>query len=191
MIVPIHLFPSFQNNNISCELLSADSHPSQQAGSIDLTLRFDDFPNKQFVHAFILANIYNPILGLDFLKKYQITIDNNQLKVNIADIVLTEKYIPDLKEIDYDSHSLDNILALFPDLISGKIRSNAKIHPFEHQLDVSGSSIAFRPRRLNPEKTKELNSQIDELLRLNIIRSSTSLWASPVDLVKKKMTFID
>ena len=185
-IVPIHMFPSLQNNNISCELLSADGHPLQQAGSIDLTLRFDDFPSKQFVHTFILANIYNPILGLDFLKKYQITIDTNLLKVSIADTVLTEKHIPDLQEIDYDSHSLDNILALFPDLISGEIRSSVKIHPFEHQLDVSGSPIAFRPRRLNPEKTKELNSQIDELLRLNIIRSSTSPWASPVHLVKKK-----
>ena len=185
-IVPIHMFPSLQNNNISCELLSADGHPLQQAGSIDLTLCFDDFPSKQFVHTFILANIYNPILGLDFLKKYQITIDTNQLKVSIADTVLTEKHIPDLQEIDYDSHSLDNILALFPDLISGEIRSSVKIHPFEHQLDVSGSPIAFRPRRLNPEKTKELNSQIDELLRLNIIRSSTSPWASPVHLVKKK-----
>ena len=39
----------------------------------------------------------HPRLGLDFLKKYQITIDLNQLKVNIADTVLTEKHIPDLK----------------------------------------------------------------------------------------------
>ena len=86
-IVPIHMFPSLQNNNISCELLSADGHPLQQAGSINLTMRFDDFPSKQFVHTFVLANIYNPILGLDFLKKYQITIDTNQLKVSIADTI--------------------------------------------------------------------------------------------------------
>ena len=165
-IVPIHMFPSFQNNNISGELLSADGHPLQQAWSIDLTLRFDDFSNKQFVNTIIPADIYNSILGL----KYQITMDTNQLKVNIADTVLTEKHIPDLQEIDYDSHSLDNILVLFPDLISGEIRSNTKIHPFEHQLDLSGSPIAFTPTRLNPNKTKELNFQIDELLRLNIIR---------------------
>ena len=76
-IVPIQMFPSFQNNNISCELLSADGHPLQQSSNIDLTLRFDDFPNKQFAHTFILANIYNPILELDFLKKYQITTDTN------------------------------------------------------------------------------------------------------------------
>ena len=68
-IVPIHMFPSFQNNNILCELLSPNGHSLQQAGSIDLTLRFDDFPNKQFVHAFILANIYNPILGPGMRKR--------------------------------------------------------------------------------------------------------------------------
>ena len=106
--------------------------------------------------------------------------------MNIADTALTAKHTPDLQEIDYNNHSLDDILALFPDLISGKIRSNAKLHPFEHQLEVSGSSIAFRPRRLNPDKTKELNLQLDELLRRNIIRSSTSPWAILVHLVKKE-----
>ena len=68
-IVPVHMFLFFQNNNISCELLSADGHPLQLAGSIDLTLRFDDFPDKHSVHTFVLANIYNPILGLDFFKE--------------------------------------------------------------------------------------------------------------------------
>ena len=48
LIVPISIFPSFQNNNISCKFLSADGHLLQQAGRIDLTLRFDHFPNKQF-----------------------------------------------------------------------------------------------------------------------------------------------
>ena len=36
-IVPIPMFPSFQNNNILYELLSTDGHPLQQAGSFDST----------------------------------------------------------------------------------------------------------------------------------------------------------
>ena len=44
----------------------------------------------------------------------------------------------------------------------------------------------LRPRRLNPEIKQELDTQLDEMLRLNIIHTSTSPWASPVHLVKKK-----
>ena len=128
------------------------------------------------MHTFILADIYSPILWLGLFKKYQI-IDTNQLKVNIADTVLTLKYIPDLLDIDYNSHLLD-ILALFPDLIFGKIPN--WVH-FNINL-----TCRVRQLHLDPEKTKELNSQIDELLRLNIIRSSTSSWASPVHFVKKR-----
>ena len=39
---------------------------------------------------------------------------------------------------------------------------------------------------MNPEKSKELNVQIAEMLRLNVIQPSTSQWSSPVHLVKKK-----
>ena len=61
-----------------------------------------------------------------------------------------------------------------------------KLHPFEHSIDVEGTPVAFRPRRLGPEKLRELNNQLDEMLAIKIIRPSTSPWASPVHLVKKK-----
>ena len=80
--------------------------------------------------------------------------------MNIADTILTEKHIPDLQEIDYDSRSLDNILALFPDLISGEIRSSVKLHPFEHRLDVSGSPIAFRPSSIRSSIRKKQKNSI-------------------------------
>ena len=78
------------------------------------------------------------------------------------------------------------MLEQFPDLISGIISVNKKVRPFEHSIDVQGPPKAFWPRRLNPEKTCELNKQLNEMLRLKVIRSSTSPWASPVHLVKKK-----
>ena len=61
-----------------------------------------------------------------------------------------------------------------------------KLHPFEHAITVEGTPKAFRPRRLNPKKKRELDRQLDEILKLKIIRSSTSSWASPVHFVKKK-----
>ena len=104
----------------------------------------------------------------------------------MPEFVLKKNQILEKQQIDYDKLSLPDILELFPDLTSGQIRVDSKLHPFEHQMDVSGSPIAFRPRKLNPEKKQKLDTQLDEMLRLNIICTSTSPWASPVHLVKKK-----
>ena len=82
-IVSLRMF-SFQINR-----LSADGHPLQQAGRINLILRFHEFPNKQLV----LAHMHNPILGLKVLKKYQVVIDTYELKVNFANTVLTAKQL--------------------------------------------------------------------------------------------------
>ena len=58
----------------------------------------------------------------------------------------------------------------------------------EHQIDfVPGAQIPNRPAyRSNPEETKELQRQVDELLSKGLIRESMSPCAIPVLLVPKK-----
>ena len=182
----MHLFPDFHNGIRSCDLFAVDAKPLTQAGEMDLTLSFDTLPNNKFVHTFILADISHPILGLDFLHNNHIIIDTHSYTVSLGEPSTSFTQIPPLPNVDLDKLSLLDILALYPNLISGELHVNKKVHPFEHSIDVEGPPITFRPRRLSPEKTRELNRQLDEMLRLNIIRSSTSPWASPVHLVKKK-----
>ena len=58
----------------------------------------------------------------------------------------------------------------------------------EHQIDfVLGASMPNRPvYRTNPEETKEIESQVQELLDKGWIQKSLSLCAMPVLLVPKK-----
>ncbi|XP_057485167.1 uncharacterized protein LOC130771560, partial [Actinidia eriantha] len=58
----------------------------------------------------------------------------------------------------------------------------------EHQIDfVPGASISNRPAyRSNPEETKELQRQVEELMRKGYVRESMSPCAVPVILVPKK-----
>ena len=104
--VPIHMFPSFQGNDSSCNLLTADGHPLKQFGSLDLILQFHDFPNKKFTHTFLLADVHHAILGLDFLKKYHVTIDAFLQKVYMPEFVSKENQIPEKQQIDYDKLAL-------------------------------------------------------------------------------------
>ncbi|XP_048231216.1 uncharacterized protein LOC125370260 [Ricinus communis] len=81
------------------------------------------------------------------------------------------------------------IHAEFEDMFPDEIPSGLPpIHGIEHQIDfVSSSTIPNRPSyKANPEKTKELQCQVEELLNKGYVRESLSPCAVPVILVPKK-----
>ena len=58
----------------------------------------------------------------------------------------------------------------------------------EHQIDlVSGASLPYRPTyKTNPEETKEIESQVQELLEKDWVQKSLSPCVVPILLVLKK-----
>ena len=185
-LLPLAQFPSFFNPNKSCMLFTANGRPLQQAGSVDLTIHFDNFPNSSFTHTFVLANVNNAILGLDFLSQNHFMVNTTSKSVFISDSAPHNATLPPLQIIDYSSYSYSDIIQLFPNLTAQTVDSTKKKHPFEHTMTVTGSPVSFRPRRFNATKMDALNLLLDDLLQKKIIRPSISPWASPVHLVKKK-----
>jgi hypothetical protein len=83
------------------------------------------------------------------------------------------------------SHCCRNIRTCFlNDVPSGL----PPVRGIEHQIDfVSGVTISNRPAyRSNPEETKELQRQVEELMAKGHVRESMSLCAVQVLLVPKK-----
>ena len=74
---------------------------------------------------------------------------------------------------------------MFPDDTPSGLPS---LRGIEHLIDfVHGASIPNRPAyRSNPEETKELQRQVDELMGNGYIRESMSPCVVPVLLVSKK-----
>ena len=103
-----------------CRLFAADGHLIQQSGVIELTLHFQEFPIKRFTHSFIVANIKHAILGLDFLKLHDFIIDTAASTVDILNST-RENILTPLPSIDYNIHSCEDILNMFPNLVSGQI----------------------------------------------------------------------
>ena len=187
---PRSIVPSTHYHSIatptSCQLYAVDGHPLQQLGEIELTLEFEEFPNKQFTHSFIVTNTRNYILGLDFLRLHKFIINAATGTIDLSNDVCDTIDVQPLPTIDYSMHSYEDILNVFPDVTSGRIQVGKKKHLFEHILEVAGPPVAFCPRRLNLEKTKALNEILDDMLEKKIISPTSSPWASPVHLVKKK-----
>ena len=82
-----------------------------------------------------------------------------------------------------------NILQEYSDVFPSEIPAGLPpIRGIEHQIDhIPGESLPNRvPYRINPEETKEIQRQVQELLDKGYVRESLSPCAIPVILVPKK-----
>ncbi|XP_010546480.1 PREDICTED: uncharacterized protein LOC104818561 [Tarenaya hassleriana] len=89
----------------------------------------------------------------------------------------------------HSSPVITQLLEQFSDVFPKEIPSGLPpIRGIEHQIDlVPGAPLPNRPAyRMNPEETKELGKQIQELMSKGYIRESLSPCAVPVLLVPKK-----
>lgn len=85
--------------------------------------------------------------------------------------------------------SISSLLQDFEDVFPENIPNGLPpLRGIEHQIDfVPGSQIPNRPAyRSNPEETKELQRQVEELLEKGFVRESMSPCSVPVLLVPKK-----
>ena len=110
-LIPMHLFPEFHNNS---KLV--------QAGEIYLTLQFDNFPNHKFTHSFVLTDIANPILGLDFLHQNHVIIDTSSFNISVKEQQHSQQLVTSLPDVNLTEMSLHNLLNIYPDLVSGVLR---------------------------------------------------------------------
>ena len=101
------------------------------------------------------------------------------------------------KEVCFNTNELDkflpsvvvSLLQEYEDVFPNDVPSGLPhIRGIEHQIDfVPGATIPNRSAyRSNPEETKELQRQVEELLTKEHVRESTSPCAVPVLLVPKK-----
>ena len=135
--------------------------------------------------------------------------NRNEIKLKGACFIATKS---DLDEIDATTavcyalickqtlFSLQDIPLSLPPVVTNLLQEYADVFPkevppglppirgIEHQIDlIPGASLPNRtPYRTNPEETKEIQRQVQELLDKGYVRESLSPCAVPVLLVPKK-----
>ena len=78
------------------------------------------------------------------------------------------------------------LLEEFKDVFVGKDFRLGSTGVVEHEIHTRGPPISQPFRHQNPEFRRQEKEQLKEMLDEGIVRPSSSPWASPVVMVKKK-----
>lgn len=145
---------------------------------------------RRFEHKFIYADVPQPIIGLDFLRKHQLLIDpvNNRLIDPETGLGVTgqtaQQQDTSISTIQATPYS--DLLRQFPDVTeasSGGLQTcRART---THHITTVGPPVAARARRLCGEKYNAAKKEFEDLLRRGVIQRSDSNYSSPLHMVKK------
>jgi hypothetical protein len=181
------------DNTEYLNFVAAGGQTLNNLGVINLPVSFLD--QLHILKVYVVPEIHNPlILGMDFWRLF------NLFPEHLDSVMIgKETVIPDILSIstpthicDYDHLSTeqkvtaDHITAQFRD-ISYEERGLGRTSLITHSINT-GDAPPIRQRyyRMSPEKQRLLVTQLDEMLRENVVEPCESPWSSPVLLTPKK-----
>lgn len=177
----------------SYQLFAANGSTINTYGYKVLCLNFG--LRRQFVWKFIVADVKQPILGMDFLAEYNLLVDPRNLRIIDTTTSLkvqcveTETLTVTVKTVADNDDEYNKLLKEFPDLTrprSSRNKPQAQHNVYHHIKTTEGPPVFCKARRLAPEKLQIAKSEFQALLQDGIIQPSKSPWASPLHLAPKK-----
>ncbi len=178
-LVPFHFkelfkfkFPAFKNystklSNVSGKLINTG----------DFITHHVHLGGKFFTWNFLEADVMQPILGLDFLKKFNFLIDSTNKKIFQNDIKICE-----IKNVD----KFARIALNYPAILDKNNFIKEVKHNVKFEIKTNCQPVFCKPRRLDPVKFQAAKKEFLKLEQLGIVRRSKSPWASPLHIVPKK-----
>ena len=160
-------------------------------GNKSVHLQFDN--GEMFRWTFIVADVANNIIGMDFIKYVSLSLDipgNGILDKHLNPITtLVNKMVckSDAPRTFYMVNEFQELLTTYPELtrpFSGKSLSNDS-NQVSHRIVVNGYPCRARARPLSPEKFQCAQKEINDLIEAGIVRRSDFPFASPMHMVPK------
>jgi len=176
-------------------LIGANGSTIPAWGFRSMAVRFGGQP---FLFNFLQAAVATPILGMDFLAKFELTINPSKKQVLHA---ATGRILSQASTIfshnPWDTNAaaavsnlppqVQKLLQEFPQLLRPSTAPPDPLHGVVHRIDTGSAAPVFaRPRRLDPEKHRIAEAEFLALEKAGIVQRSKSPWASPLHMVPKK-----
>lgn len=168
-----------KNDELS-NISTADGKLQNVLGYIETPITVGNI-SKVVTFYLILSVIHDVILGMDFLKIFNIKIDFGKFAIDINSVSLA--VVNTIQDVSHLSSKQKGEL----DLVIEKLKNISptdrlgRTHLLTHFIDT-GDAPPFKQRQypLPQALQQKLKSEIDNMLKLNIIQESKSSFCSPV-----------
>lgn len=172
-------------------LRAANGSPINTYGQRHLTLNLS--LRRSFPWIFTIAAVPFAILGIDFLRHFDLLVDSRRhqlidatTKLRVSGKVSTVPQISPVLARSLDTDVYTSLLGDYKQLVRSTNELPAVTAKVQHHIVTQGQPSHSRPRRLAPEKLRIARASFEHMLQLGIIRPSCSPWASPLHMAPKK-----
>ena len=187
----ISLWPAsttdLQTRTESLRLVAANSTPIKSFGAIRKQIKIG---LKTYSFVFIIARMGKPILGIDFLQRFGITLDlaKRQLKHSGTSTAFSsaKNVISGVNVISKFECTAQHLLAEFPEITDVKRATKSLQHGIECHIRTTGPPISMPPRRLTPDKLRIAQQYFELMCAAGICRRSSSPWSSGLHMDRRK-----
>lgn len=170
-------------HSVPCTYISTASGSKERIlGYVSVLIRYGEKCRRLtlFVVPSLKQRLY---LGINFWKTFGL----QPVMVNEVELINDNSPNRDANQHDLDDNQrkqLDEVVATFPD--SAK-RGLGKTSLLVHKIDV-GEAVPVKQRfyAVSPAVMKDMDQEIERMLKLDVIEESESSWSSPMAIVKKK-----
>ncbi|XP_076066077.1 uncharacterized protein LOC143039721 [Oratosquilla oratoria] len=169
------------------DLLAANGTPIATYGTRHWRVSFA--PELSFPWTFVVADVGQPILGLDFLREHDILVDaRRQRLIHRPSNAFIRTFLwtspaPVLTHVQGPS-PYNDIVREFPSITSSLPHPRKLSHTVEHTILTHGPPCFARPRRLPPERLQAAKQEFELLLQDGISHSAQSCH-TPVPYTKR------
>jgi hypothetical protein len=126
---------------------------------------------RDFTWRFVVADVTQPIIGVDFLSHFGLLVDcrNNRLLNGVTVLSVPAQAVstlaPSVKTI-LSGTAIDSLLAEFPDLTHpAGVQREVRHNTVHHIRTTPGQPVTYRPRRLAPDRLTIAKAEFEATLR--------------------------
>lgn len=189
-IIPKQHFSHIQTSDVY-KLFAANGTPIKTFGTISINVNLG--LRRNFKWNFIIADVTNAIIGADFLDYYALLVDIKNKRV--IDGITNLKSNCHYQNTNYQRISTIDTSINYHDIVEkfkkitlppAYVNKTLQQSTVCHQIVTNGQPIFSRARRLNSEKLNAAKIEFEQMVEAGICQPSSSPWASPIHMVKKK-----